>query len=239
MTIETSGRRINIDIDPLLILIFLGDKIDKNIINDIASPDFSIVVRPTNKKNFNSKEGDYDIIIRKDNGEELTLDMPHRGAKILFVLTLLCQKTIGGLPNKYFNNEQAAAAIRSLYDKLYRSGGGQWVSNCAKNKHNLSTFRTHANSAVEENASLDNKTRYWCGFENEKRTVGKNQLQLRKIRIPSERIVFEDAPGSCVPFKQIMEQFPPIEQLFGFRNKNAERIREIRSKRTRDVYPHT
>ena len=239
MTIETNGHRINIDIDPLLILIFLGDKVDKNLISDIATPDFSIVVRPSKKSVFMAREGDYSIIIQKDDGREIPLGMPHRGAKMLYVLTLLCQKAVGGLPNKFFNNERAAAAIKSLYDKLFRSGGEQWVLNCASNKHNISTFRSHANGAVQDNESLDNKTRYWCCFEGEKRTVGKKQLQLRKIRIPNERIIFEDAPDSCVSFIHIMEQFPPLEQLFGFKNKNTERIREIHSKKARDIFPHT
>lgn len=81
MTIETNGHRINIDIAPLLILIFLGDKVDKNLIRDIATPDFSIVVRPSKKSVFTAREGDNSIIIRKENGREIPLGMPHRGSK--------------------------------------------------------------------------------------------------------------------------------------------------------------
>ena len=240
MIIETNGHRITIDnIDPLLILIFLGDKVDKKIISDIATPDFSVVVRPSRRPNFTTKEGDYTIVIRKDNGEEIPLDMPHRGAKVLYVLTLLCQKAVGGLPNKFFKNERAAEAITSLYDKLYRSGGEQWVRNCADNNHNLSTFRTHAKSAVEDNEALDNTMRYWCGFEDERRTIGKRQLQLRKIRIPNDRIVFEDGAKNSVSFEELIRLFPQLEDLFVFRNKTTERIRELRSKKVKDTFPHS
>ena len=240
MTIEFNGHHITIEnIDPMLILLFIGDKIDKNIVNDIATPDFSVVVRPSDRPNCTTKEGDYTVVVRKDSGEEIMLDMPHRGAKVLYILTLLCQKVVGGLPNRYFKNERAAAAIEALYDKIYRSGGAQWVENCAAKNHNLSTFRTHAKNAVEDNEALDNVLRYWCGFEDEKRTVGKNQLQLRRIRIPNDRIVFEDAAKSSVTFEQLMEQLPPIEDLFGFKNKTTERIRELRSKKASGVFPHS
>ena len=240
MTIEINGHHITIEnIDPMLFLLFLGDKIDKNIINDIAAPDFSIVVRPSKRPNNKTKEGDYSVVVRKDNGEEITLDMPHRGAKMFYILTLLCQKVVGGLPNKYFKNGKASAAIVALYDKMYLSGGELWVENCAKKNHNLSIFRTHAKNAVENNESLDNVQRYWCGFKDEKCSVGKNQLQLRRIRIPNNRIVFEDAAKSRITFEQLMEHLPPLEDLFGFRNRTTERIRELRSQKANSVFPHS
>ena len=159
---------------------------------------------------------------------------------MLYILTLLCQKVVGGLPNKYFKNERAAAAIEALYDKLYRSGGAQWVENCTVKEHNISNYRSHAKSAVENNKTLDNVVRYWCGFEdeNEKRSVGKNQLQLRRLRIPTDRIVFEDAANSGITFEQFMEQLPPLEDLFGFKNKTTERIRELRSNKASGVFSH-
>ena len=106
---------------------------------------------------------------------------------------------------------------------------------------NISNYRSHANNAVKENETLDNVVRYWCAFEdeNEKRSVGKNQLQLRRIRIPNDRIVFEDAAKSSITFEQLMEQLPPFEDLFGFRNKTTERIRELRSKKVNGVFPHS
>ncbi len=240
MKIEFNGNQFILNNnDALLILIMLGDKVDKRIISDIAAPDFSIVVRPSDKPDFKTKEGDYTIVIRKDTGEEIVLDMPHRGAKMLYVLTLLCQKVVGGLSNRYFNNVRAADAIKALYDKLYRSGGQQWVENGKANKHNLSTFRTHAKNAVEKNGALDNVLRYWCGFEDEKCSVGKNKLKLRRIRIPAERIVFEDAAHGAVTFEQLMEQMPPLEDLFGFRNKTADRIRELHQTRTNGIFLHS
>ena len=243
MTIEISRNRLTLNnVDPFLILILLGDKlVDKSVVNDIAKPNFSIVVRPSDRPNNKTKEGDYTIVVRKDSGDEITLDMPHRGAKVLYILTLLCQKVVGGLPNKYFKNERAAAAIKALYDKLYRSGGAQWVENCTAKEHNISNYRSHAKNAVENNKTLDNVVRYWCGFEdeNEKRSVCKNQLQLRRIRIPNDRIVFEDAVKSRVTFEQLMEQLPPLEELFGFKNKTTERIRELRSKKVGRAFHHS
>ena len=240
MTIEINGHYITLNnIDPLYLLILLGDKVDKSVVSRIATPDFSIVVRPSERPNCKTKEGGYAIVIRKDSGEETPLDMPHRGAKMLYVLALLCQKVVGGLPNRYFKNERAAAAIEALYDKIYLSGGEQWVENCIAKEHNISNYRTHAKNAVENNEALDNVVRYWCGFEDEKRIVGKNQLQLKRIRIPNDRIVFEDAAKSRVTFEQLMEQLPPLEDLFGFRNKTTERIRELRSKKAIGVFPHS
>ena len=243
MTIEIIGNRLTLNnVDPFQILIMLGDKVvDKSVVNDIAIPNFSVVVRPSDRPNCKTKEGDYTIVVRKDCGEEIVLDMPHRGAKMLYVLTLLCQKVVGGLSNRYFKNERASAVIKALYDKLYRSGGAQWVENCAAKEYNISNYRSHANNAVKENETLDNVVRYWCAFEdeNEKRSVGKNQLQLRRIRIPNDRIVFEDAAKSSITFEQLMEQLPPFEDLFGFRNKTTERIRELRSKKANGVFPHS
>ncbi|MBR3488765.1 MAG: hypothetical protein IKH33_05550 [Bacteroidales bacterium] len=236
MTIEISRKRLTLNnVDPFQILILLGDKVDKSTIKNIATPNFSIVVKPSDRPDFVKREGDYTVVVRKDNGEEAPLCMPHRGAKMLYVLTLLCQKAVGGLPNKYFTNERAAAAIEALYDKFYRSGGNEWVEGCAANNHNLSIFRTHAKNAVENNEALDNVVRYWCGFEDEKRMVGKNQLQLRRIRIPNDRIVFEDAVGSRVSFEQLIEQLPPLHDLFGFSNKTTERICEVRIKKASGI----
>ena len=240
MTIEIDGHHITIEnIDPMLILLFIGDKIDKNIINDIATPNFSVVVRPSDRPNCTTKEGDYAVVIRKDSGEETALDMPHRGAKVLYILTLLCQKVVGGLTNKYFDNGRAAAAIKALYDKLYRSGGAQWVEKCASKKHNISTFRTHAKDAVKDNKVLDIVLRYWCAFEDEKRIVGNKRLNLKRIRIPNDRIIFEDAAKSQVSFEEIMEQLPPLEDLFGFKNKNTERIKQLRSQKAANNFFHS
>ena len=105
--------------------------------------------------------------------------------------------------------------------------------------HNLSTFRTHANGAIESNTDLDDITRYWCGFESEKRTVGENQLQLRRIRVPNERIVFEDADNEAISFQDIMEQLPPLAELFGFKNRNTEYLRDLRKKGGDGVYVHS
>ena len=238
MTIITNGQSITLNIDPFVLFLYLGDKVDKNIVSDIAKPNFSIVVRPSDSKNC-KKKGFYNIIIRKDSGEEVALNMPHRGAQMFFVLTLLCQKVVGGLPNKYFKNERAAAAIESLYDMLYRVGGEQWVANCAAHTHNLSIFRTHAKNAVNNNEALNNEIRYWCGFEDEKRTFGSKQLSLRRIRIPNDRIIFEDIDNSPVTFEQIMKQLPPLEELFGFRNSTTERIKELRLQKATGVYPNS
>ena len=56
MTIEIIGNRLTLNnVDPFLILILLGDKvIDKSVVSNIASPDFSIVVRPSDS--FSSRK---------------------------------------------------------------------------------------------------------------------------------------------------------------------------------------
>lgn len=236
MTLETNGHRITLDIDPFLVLILLGDKVDKKIVSDIATPNFSVVVRPSRKAKFTPKEGDYAIVIRKEDGEEIALDMPHRGAKMLYVLTLFCQKAVGGLSYKYFKNEKAAAVIASLYDKLYRSGGEQWVSKCVDTIHNVFTFNTHSKNAVEANEALDNMARYWCCYENVDRTVGKKKLKLKRIRIPTERILFEDSVNNDVTFEELFRQLPPLEDLFGFRNKTTERIHELRLQKAKGTF---
>ena len=110
---------------------------------------------------------------------------------------------------------------------------------CVETEHNLSTFRSHAKNAVENNETLDNVVRYWCGFEDEKRSVGNNQLQLRRIRLPNDRIVFEDTANSPVTFEQLMEQLPPLEELFGFKNKHSERIGELRAKKASRGFSHS
>ena len=59
-TIEINGHRITLNnIDPLYILMLLGDKVDKSIVSDIAKPNFTIVVRPSGKSKFLAKDGDY------------------------------------------------------------------------------------------------------------------------------------------------------------------------------------
>lgn len=215
MTIEYNKQRITIDNIYLYdILAFLEDKVDKRIFNEIATPNFYIIVRPSERLAFEKREGDYDIVIRKENGEESTLYMPHRGAKMLYVLTLLCQKAVGGLPNKFFSNRMATSVIKALYNKLYRSGGEHWVGSCSTQPHNISTFRTHAKNAVEENKALDGNQRYWCGFEDEKRTIKTHSLQLRRIRIPNDRIFFEEAKNSPVSFEELLDQLPALEELF-------------------------
>lgn len=215
MTIEYNKQRITIDNIYLYdILAFLEDKVDKRIFNEIATPNFYIIIRPSERPAFEKREGDYDIVIRKENGEESTLYMPHRGAKMLYVLTLLCQKAVGGLPNKFFSNRMATSVIKALYNKLYRSGGEHWVGSCSTQPHNISTFRTHAKNAVEENKALDGNQRYWCGFEDEKRIIKTHSLQLRRIRIPNDRIFFEEAKNSPVSFEELLDQLPALEELF-------------------------
>jgi len=236
MTIEINKSRLTLNnVDPFQILILLGDKVDKSTIKNIATPNFSIVVKPSGRPDFMKREGDYTVVVRKDNGEEIELRMPHRGAKMIYVLTLLCQKAVGGLPNKYFTNERAAAAIKALYDKFFRLGGKEWVESCAANNHNISTFRTHAKKAVEDNESMGSVLRYWCGLEDERLTIGKKPLQLRRIRIPNDRIVFVDADHSSITFEQLIEQLPPLEDLFVFKNKTTERICELRIKKTSGI----
>ena len=60
--------------------------------NEFLKPDFSLVIEYNRKERLMDKDGDYSIILKKDDGNQIELEFGHRGDKMLYLLTLLCQK---------------------------------------------------------------------------------------------------------------------------------------------------
>ena len=163
----------------------------------LLKPDFSLVVEYNKNKqeHYVDKDGDYAIVMKKDDGLQIELEFGHRGDKMLYLLTLLCQKARGGLPTAYFKNEKAKHVISAIYNKVYRSGGDEWVTKCSKDSHTISTYRSHAKGVIEQDERLEPNIAYWCNFENQTIYIGKYQhkpLEIRKIRLPEDRIGFVD-----------------------------------------------
>ena len=123
--------------------------------SELLKPDFSLVIEYNRKDRLMDKDGDYSIILKKDDGNRIELEFGHRGDKMLYLLTLLCQKTRGGLPTAYFKNEQAKQVIKAVYDRMYRSGGDEWVNKCSNNTHTISTYRSHAKEVIENDERLE------------------------------------------------------------------------------------
>ena len=198
--------------------------------NEILKPDFSLVIEYDKSKKLMSKDGDYAIILRKDDGTEIELEFGHRGDKMLYLLTLLCQKVRGGLPTAYFKNERSKHVIKAIYDKVYRSGGDEWVEKCSKNTHNISTYRTHAKEVIENNEKFEPYMSYWCNFENQTIYIGKmgnRPLEIRKIRLPEDRIEIHDEVEGSVPFSVILENLPSLHGLYGINKINHPELFEI------------
>lgn len=198
--------------------------------NELLKPDFSLVIEYNRKERLMDKDGDYSIILKKDDGNRIELEFGHRGDKMLYLLTLLCQKTRGGLPTAYFKNEQAKQVIKDIYDKLYRSGGDEWVSKCSNNTHNIYTYRSHAKEVIENDERLEPYMAYWCNFENQTIFIGKmgnKPLEIRKIRLPEERIKIYDENEEAGSFSDILERLPHLRSLYGFKKVNFPELFEI------------
>jgi len=200
----------------------------------IKAPDFNIVISPLKKKRLADAEGDYDIQIVKDNGETMSLEFGYRGDKMFYILTLLCQKTVGGLPTKYFAFETSKYAIKKAYDAVFRTGGDVWVDSLAKDSHKLSVCRTHAKLAIEDNQSLDLNTAYWCNLDTKALCIGpKNKkLKVRRVRLPEERIVI----NNCELLTQCLEDLPSLEQVVGYISPNSTKVMEINRQITRERF---
>ena len=91
---------------------------------------------------------------------------------------------------------------RAIYNKVYRSGGDEWVEKCSENSHTISTYRSHAKGVIEHDERLEPYMAYWCNFENQTVYVGKRfskPLEIRKVRLPEDRIEFLDGDDDCEP----------------------------------------
>ena len=197
---------------------------------ELQKPDFSIVLSYNRQENYVDKEGDYVIILKKDDGQQIQLEFGHRGDKMLYLLTMLCQKARGGLPTAYFKNERAKHVISALYNKVYRSGGVDWVEKCSKDSHTISTYRSHAKGVIEHDERLEPNMAYWCNFENQTIFIGKMQnkpLEIRKIRIPEDRIEIYDGKDGLESFVDILEKLPSLSGLYDFNKVNYPELFEI------------
>lgn len=198
--------------------------------SELLKPDFSLVIEYNRKDRLMDKDGDYSIILKKDDGNRIELEFGHRGDKMLYLLTLLCQKTRGGLPTAYFKNEQAKQVIKAVYDRMYRSGGDEWVNKCSNNTHTISTYRSHAKEVIENDERLEPYMAYWCNFENQTIFIGKmgnKPLEIRKIRLPEERIKIYDENEEAGSFSDILEKLPHLRCLYGLNKVNFPELFEI------------
>ena len=198
--------------------------------SELLKPDFSLVIEYNRKDRLMDKDGDYSIILKKDDGNRIELEFGHRGDKMLYLLTLLCQKTRGGLPTAYFKNEQAKQVIKAVYDRMYRSGGDEWVNKCSNNTHTISTYRSHAREVIENDERLEPYMAYWCNFENQTIFIGKmgnKPLEIRKIRLPEERIKIYDENEEAGSFSDILEKLPHLRSLYGLNKVNFPELFEI------------
>lgn len=198
--------------------------------SELLKPDFSLVIEYNRKDRLMDKDGDYSIILKKDDGNRIELEFGHRGDKMLYLLTLLCQKTRGGLPTAYFKNEQAKQVIKAVYDRMYRSGGDEWVNKCSNNTHTISTYRSHAKEVIENDERLEPYMAYWCNFENQTIFIGKmgnKPLEIRKIRLPEEKIKIYDENEEAGSFSDILEKLPHLRSLYGLNKVNFPELFEI------------
>jgi hypothetical protein len=196
----------------------------------ILKPDFSLVIEYKRQEGLIDKEGDYAIILKKDDGQQIQLEFGHRGDKMLYLLTLLCQKVRGGLPTAYFKNERAKLPIKEIYNKVYRTGGGEWVDKCSKDSHAISTYRSHAKAIIEHDERLEPYMAYWCNFENQTIFIGKMQnkpLEIRKIRLPEDRIELIDGEDDHRSFADILKELPYLIGLYDVNKVNYPELFEI------------
>lgn len=143
------------------------------------------VITPSKKKKLADAESDYEIQIVKDNGLSMPLEFGYRGDKILYLLTLLCQKTVGGLPTKFFIFDFSKLAIKQACDEVFRTGGDVWVDTMAKDSHKISMCRSYAKEAIDNNTSLDINTAYWFYLDTTALYVGpKSSILTSRSVIP-------------------------------------------------------
>lgn len=198
---------------------------EETVDHHIAKPTFRIVISPQDRKPSEA-EGRFAITIVTDGGEQHNLVFPHKGAKMIYLLTLLCQTKIGGLPTNYFKTDVSLKIISKIYDKLYSVGGMEWAKKLGDKIHNITMYRTHASESIKEDEWMGKSIAYWCDFENTKVRVRHRKVELRSIRLPKENIVIQDAPHDQEPLSMLVEMMPPLDTLFGVRNRNAIRFLE-------------
>ena len=140
---------------------------------------------------------------------------------MIYLLTLLCQTQIGGLPTNYFKTDESLQIIGKIYDKLYSVGGMEWAKKLGEKIHNITMYRTHASESIKKDVWMGKSIAYWIDFENIKVMVRNRKVALRSIRLPKENIVIQDHPDDQEPLSVIVKMMPPLDTLFGVRNRKA------------------
>lgn len=193
----------------------------------IKKPTFKIIISPQDKKPIDT-QGKYAITIVTENNEQHALTFPHKGAKMIYLLTLLCQTKVGGLPTNYFKIDESMKIISNIYNKLYYYGGTDWVKKLNEKVHNITMYRTHASESIKKDMWMNKSMAYWVDFENTKVTVRNRQVELRSIRLPKENIIIQDNPQDLEPLTELVDMMPPLNTLFGIRNmKTIQFLDEI------------
>lgn len=190
----------------------------KTNVSRLYKPDFTICVSSAKKEVLSEKDkdGDYEISFRRDSGESFEFVFGHRGDKMLYLLTLLCQKYNGGLPTRYFKDNRSKRILEKVFDKVYRSGGSDWVEKCSSDTHNISMYRSHAKEIIEKDERLKPQEAYYCNFENETLQIGPKSktLEVRKIRLPEDRIIINDDMLDEDTFDDLFKEMPSFRSLF-------------------------
>ena len=189
----------------------------------ISKPTFKIVISPEHKKKIDLG-GQYAITIVTDKNQQHNMVFRNKGAKMIYLLTLLCQTKIGGLPTNYFKTDDSLDIIVKIYNKLYRSGGIEWAEKLRDKEHNIAMYRTHASGSIKKDMWMGKNIAYWSDFENTEVILGHRKVKLRSIRLPKENIIIQDDPNDPEPLSRMVENMPPLYTLFGLRNRKAYRI---------------
>ena len=83
---------------------------------------------------------------------------------------------------------------------------------------------------IEHDERLESYIAYWCNFENQTIYVGKRNdkpLEIRKIRLPEDRIEVFDGNDDKDSFADILEKLPSLRSLYGFNKVNHPELFEI------------
>ena len=214
------------------ILLFDAPDGDRNGFEPIQPiPNFKIVISPA-KRNVNDKDGNYDITVVDADSQHL-LVFPHRGAKMLYLLSLLCQTRVDGLPTNYFTTDISQEILIKIYNKVFGYGGADWLKGWSEDSHQISVNRNHASTSIKNHWDLSDEQKYWCDLENKRVKIKSRHLQLRRTRLPNDSIVIEDNPHDDETLTSLVSQLPPLDSLFGLKrtktgfftqtNQNLER----------------
>lgn len=206
-----------------------------------SKQDIKIVISPVEKTNFfQESDGLYNITI-VEGEKQYPLSFSHKGAKMLYLLTLLSQKKIGGLPTNYFTTDIAQEVVAKIYNKVYYIGGTEFVNYLSDHIHQISVYRNHANTDIQEHLQLSSSQKYWCGLvDNKKVEVRNRKVQLRRTLMPADQIIIIDNPKDEETLSDLVMQLPPLESLFGLRNTKTlqylEKIGQNIKKAGKNIY---